>query len=123
MPVDVGSTDVVLKALGFAGGGSVLVAVGALIRGLLTGNTAQEQSLRTGLAERVSTLEARIDLLEARLDRMTAERDSMRSQRDRARFQREQAWVRINGYEVASALPLSVWPADPLDPPAPGGTP
>lgn len=115
---DPAATDAVVKALGYAGGGTTLVLLGAFVRGILSGNVQQEKDLRDGLAERVSKLELKVEQLETKLDTTTRERDQMRYQRDRARIERDSARSRISGYEVRLAEPVTVWPPD-----TDGGTP
>lgn len=106
---DPAGMDTVLKALGYTGGGTLLVLLGAFVRGLLTGTTVQERELRDGLAERVNKLEARIDKLEQQLRTMTDRYHDMRYQRDQAR-------VRVNLLEARHNEPLTTWPDDPPDP-------
>ena len=108
-----GAFDPLMKALGYAGGGSVLVALGALVRGYLNGSETQYKDLRTGLADRVAALEAKVDHLEQRLEEVGRERDFVRYQRDSARTQRNRAWDRINAFEVQANVPVSQWPTDP----------
>lgn len=112
--------DLIKTASALFGGTASITGLIALLIQLRKGKSEVEKDLRTGLADRVSALEAKVDHLEQRLEDVTRERDYMRYQRDNARTQRNRAWDRINAFEGQANVPLSVWPPDP---PEPGGTP
>lgn len=85
--------------------------VAAFIKNFFTGAGIQEKELRSGLSERVATLEGKVEYLEKSVDARTRERDAWRWLAFEARLYG-------NTLAIKHGEPPMTWPTDP-----PGGPP
>jgi chromosome segregation ATPase len=109
--------DAVGTASIWLGGGGVLMSLGVLLRGLLSGASGQEKELREGLSEEVASLREELRALRTDLAQMRSELNQVRSRNSRLYSERETARQRLAALEQRHGEVSTVWPADPEEKP------